>query len=128
MQISVNRKNIKDAHRAFARASEEIDGGHRVFIFPEGTIGNDTGTLLRFKNGSFKLAIDKQVPILPITFIGNWKLLQIGGFFKSYGRPGISKAIIHKPIETKGMTAENVVNLREEVYKLFEETLQKENK
>jgi len=128
MQISVNRKNIKDAHRALARASEEIDGGHSVFIFPEGTIGNNNGTLLRFKNGSFKLAIDKQVPILPITFIGNWKLLQIGGFFKSYGRPGISKAIIHKPIETKGMTAENVVNLRDEVYKLFEETLKKENK
>jgi len=126
MQISVNRQNIKDAHRAFARATEEIDGGHSVFIFPEGTIGNDNGTLLRFKNGPFKLAIDKQVPILPVTFVGNWKLLQIGGFFKSYGRPGISKAIIHKPIETKGMTSENVVNLREEVFKLFSETLEKE--
>ena len=123
MQISVNRKNIKDAHRAFARASEEIDGGHSVFIFPEGTIGNDTGVLLRFKNGPFKLAIDKQVPILPITFIGNWKLLQIGGFLKSYGKPGISKAIIHKPIETKGMTDENVVNLRESVYELIKGTL-----
>ena len=127
MQISVNRQNIKDAHRAFARASEEIDAGHSVFIFPEGTIGNDNGTLLRFKNGPFKLAIDKQVPILPITFIGNWKLLQIGGFFKSYGKPGFSTAIIHKTIETKGMTAENVVNLREEVYTLFQKTLQEEN-
>jgi len=128
MQISVNRSNIKDAHRAFARASEEIDGGHSVFIFPEGTIGNDNGTLLKFKNGPFKLAIEKQVPILPIVFIGNWKLLQIGGFFKSYGKPGFSRAIIHKPIETKGMTDENVVTLREEVHKLFLETLEKENK
>lgn len=128
MQISVNRTNIKDAHRAFARASEEIDGGHSVFIFPEGTIGSDIGTLLRFKNGPFKLAIDKQVPILPITFVGNWKLLQIGGFLKSYGKPGVCKAIIHKPILTKGMTVENVVNLREDVHKLIAETLQKENK
>lgn len=124
MQISVKRAKMKDAHRAFARASEEIDGGHSVFIFPEGTIGNDNGTLLRFKNGAFKLAIDKQVPILPITFVGNWKLLQIGGFFKSYGRPGFSKAIIHKPIETKGMTEENVVALREEVYTLIHKTLE----
>jgi 1-acyl-sn-glycerol-3-phosphate acyltransferase len=127
MQISVNRTNIKDAHRAFARASEEIDGGHSVFIFPEGTIGSDNGTLLRFKNGPFKLAIEKQVPILPITFIGNWKLLQIGGFLKSYGRPGISKAIIHKPISTIGMTPENVVNLREDVFKLISETLKHES-
>jgi 1-acyl-sn-glycerol-3-phosphate acyltransferase len=128
MQISVNRKNIKDAHRAYARASEEIDGGHSVFIFPEGTIGSDKGLLLKFKNGPFKLAIDKQVPILPIVYTHNWKLLQTGGFFKSYGRPGISKAIICKPIETKGMTDENVVHLREQVYSLFEETLRKENK
>lgn len=128
MQISVNRSNIKDAHRAFARASEEIDAGHSVFIFPEGTIGNDNGTLLRFKNGPFKLAIDKQVPILPIVFKGNWKLLQIGGFLKSYGRPGFSEAIIHKPIETRGMTAENVVDLREKVYTLFAEELKHEDR
>ena len=125
MQISVDRKSRMDAHRAFMRAQEEIDAGHSVFIFPEGTIANE-GELKNFKNGPFKLAVDCQVPILPITFIGNWKLLQNGGFFKSFGRPGICKAIIHKPIDTKGMTEENVVPLREAVYQLFQETLKNE--
>jgi 1-acyl-sn-glycerol-3-phosphate acyltransferase len=125
MQISVDRKSRMDAHRAFLRAQEEIDAGHSVFIFPEGTISSE-GVLKNFKNGPFKLAIDMQVPILPITFIGNWKLLQNGGFFKSFGRPGISKAILHAPISTRGMSDENIVPLREAVYKLFEETLRHE--
>lgn len=127
MQISVDRKSIMDAHRAFLRAEEEIDAGHSVFIFPEGTIANE-GVLKNFKNGPFKLAVDMQVPILPITFIGNWKLLQNGGFFKSLGRPGISKVIVHAPIDTKGMAEENIVPLREAVHKLFEETLKAETK
>lgn len=125
MQIAVDRKSRMDAHRAFLRAQEEIDAGHSVFIFPEGTISS-SGVLKSFKNGAFKLAIDMQVPILPITFVGNWKLLQNGGFFKSFGRPGVSKAIIHKPILTKGMNDENIVPLREAIYKLFEETLKNE--
>jgi 1-acyl-sn-glycerol-3-phosphate acyltransferase len=127
MQISVDRKSRMDAHRAFMRAQEEIDAGHSVFIFPEGTISNE-GALKNFKNGPFKLAIDMQVPILPITFTKNWKLLQNGGFFKSFGRPGRTKAIIHQPINTRGMNEENVVPLREAVFKLFEETLQHENR
>jgi 1-acyl-sn-glycerol-3-phosphate acyltransferase len=126
MQISVDRSSRMGSHRAFMRAIEEIDAGHSVFIFPEGTI-SDEGVLKNFKNGPFKLAVDTQVPILPVTFIGNWKLLQNGGFLKSFGRPGMSKAIIHKPIDTKGLKEENIVPLREAVYKLFEETLKHEN-
>jgi len=49
--------------------------------------------------------------------------LQNGGFFKSYGRPGVSKAIIHAPIQTKGMTEENIVNLRAQVFSLIDNTL-----
>lgn len=122
MQISVNRKSRSGSHKAFLRAGEEIDAGHSVFIFPEGTISSN-GILKPFKNGPFKLAVEKQVPILPITFVNNWKLLQNGGFFKSYGRPGISKAIIHAPIQTTGMTEENIVNLRAQVFILINETL-----
>ena len=124
MQISVNRESRLNSHKAFIRAGEELDMGHNVFIFPEGTIFSN-GVLRNFKNGPFKLAIEKQVPILPITFKNNWRLLQNGGFFKSYGRPGISTAIIHPPIQTKGMTEENIVDLRTKVFNLINDTLNK---
>ena len=126
MQISVNRDSRSSSHKAYLRACEEIEAGHSIFIFPEGTISS-FGTLKPFKNGPFKLAIEKQVPILPITYLNNWKLLQNGGLFKSTGRPGISKAIIHKPINTQGMSEENIVNLRHQVYELINNTLNKKH-
>ncbi len=118
MNILVNRKSRVDAHRAFLRCAEEIEKGNSVYIFPEGTISSEA-KLNQFKNGAFKLAIDKQVPIVPIAYSQNWKLLQNGGFFKSLGRPGITEATIYAPISTKGLTDENLITLRDKVFQIF---------
>lgn len=122
MNVLVNRKSKMDSHRAFIEIGTRLDEGTSVYIFPEGTIG-ENGELLKFKNGAFKLAIAKQIPIVPIIYTNNWRLLQNGGFLKSFGRPGITEAIIHPPIITKGMTDENLVALREQVYHIFEDTI-----
>lgn len=122
MDIPVNRKSRVEAHKAFINAGNEIEKGRSMVIYPEGTISND-GKLRPFKNGPFKLAIDKQVPIVPIVNLNNWELLQNGGFFKSFGRPGVAKIVVLESIETKGMTDENLVDLREKVHKLINDTL-----
>ncbi len=114
MNILVDRKSNFGAHKAFIRAGLEIDKGHNVFIFPEGGISS-SGKLINFKNGAFRLAIDKQVPIIPITYLNNWKLLQNGGFLKVKGGPGISRIIVHAPIPTVGMTENDQVPLRNKV-------------
>ncbi len=121
MQISVKRASRMDSHRAYMRAMEELDLGHSVFLFPEGTIP-DAEEIKSFKNGPFKLAIEKQIPILPITFTKNRRLLENGGFFKSAGRPGVTRAIIHPIISTKGMDEKNIVALRERVFNLIHST------
>lgn len=126
MNILVNRKSTVGSHRAFMRVGEEIDRGHSVFIFPEATIAS-TGTLLPFKNGAFRMAIEKQVPIVPIVYENNWKLLQNGGFFTSHGRPGIASAIFCKPIFTKGMTSVDLISLREHVRTIIKEKLGQAN-
>lgn len=122
MDIPVNRKSRMDSHKAFMNAANEIDKGRSMVIYPEGTIANE-GKLKPFKNGPFKLAIDKQVPIVPVVNLNNWKLLQNGGFFKSFGRPGIARIVILETIETTGLTDENLVDLREKVHKLINDTL-----
>jgi 1-acyl-sn-glycerol-3-phosphate acyltransferase len=126
MDITVNRKSIKDSHRAFIKAGEEIDKGRSMVIYPEGTIST-YGKLRPFKNGPFKLAIEKQVPIVPVVNLNNWELLQNGGYFKSNGCFGVAKTVILEPIETKGMTEENLVDLRERVFKLINDTLHEYN-
>jgi 1-acyl-sn-glycerol-3-phosphate acyltransferase len=127
MNILVDRKSNVASHRAFMRAGSDIDRGHSVFLFPEGTISN-SGKLRGFKNGAFKLAIEKQVPVVPVTFLNNWKLLQNGGFFKSFGKPGISRVVVHEPISTIGMTEKDLVSLRTKVYDVIQAELDKYNK
>lgn len=125
MNILVDRKSITASRKAFLRASKEIEEGNSVFLFPEGGIITNDGKLHRFKKGAFKLAIDKQVPIVPITFLNNWKLFQNGVLLRTQARPGFSKVIVHKPICTKGMTSEDIDSLKARVYDIIFQDLTK---
>lgn len=122
MNIFVDRKSRAGSYKAFVEASAKLKQGESVFIYPEGSI-ESRANLKPFKNGAFRIAIENQVPIVPITFLNNWKLMQNGGFFKSHGRPGISRAVVHKPIPTKGMTEEDLVHLRHQVRETIAQTL-----
>jgi 1-acyl-sn-glycerol-3-phosphate acyltransferase len=123
MNVLVDRKSTTGSHRAFLRIAAEIDKGHNVAIFPEGTIAPKAPQMLPFKNGPFKLAIEKQVPIVPVTFINNWNLLEDKAFWKSRCRPGVASIIIHEPISTKGMTEEDLLSLKSKVFDVINEPL-----
>lgn len=118
MNIYVDRKTRTGSYAAFQQAAEKLKNGESVFIYPEGTI-ESKGNLKLFKNGAFKLAIENQVPVVPVTFLGNWKLLQNGGFFKSHGRPGLTRVLVHKPVYTNGMTGEDLIPLRQKIREII---------
>ena len=124
MNILVNRKSNVDSHRAFLESARRLDKGQCVFIFPEATISS-SGNIIPFKNGAFKLAIDKQVPIVPLVYFDNWKHLQNGGFLTANGRPGTVRAVMLPAVETKGMTNADLIPLREKVKSIIQETLTK---
>ena len=127
MNILVDRKSITGSHKAFVQAGEQLEKGNSIFLFPEGGILSNTGKLHNFKNGAFKLAIDKQVPIIPITFLNNWRLFQNGVLIRTHGRPGISRVIVHEPIPTVGMTSNDLVSLRTKVYDIIQNELNNYN-
>jgi len=122
LDIPVNRKSVTDAHKAFTTAGRLLDQGLSQVIYPEGTISSD-GTLKSFKNGAFKLAIEKQVPVVPVVNLNNWHFLQNGGFFKSHGKPGIARIVVGEPISTTGMTEKNMSELKEKVHNFIKEEL-----
>jgi 1-acyl-sn-glycerol-3-phosphate acyltransferase len=124
MNIPVNRKSRFDSHRAFTRAGNDIDKGISITLFPEGTIHHNECRMGRFKNGPFRLAIEKQVPIVPITFMNNWILLP-DDFHRHIGQPGIARIIMHEPIDTKGMTEANLDELKQKVYDVISAPLKK---
>jgi 1-acyl-sn-glycerol-3-phosphate acyltransferase len=124
MNITVDRKSGQSGKRAIDRCANELDKGNSVVLFPEGTISKDVPTMLRFKSGAFKLAIEKQQPILPITFLTNHKRLEMKGLFTGKAGPGIAKVIINEPISTVGMTEEDLLPLQEKVFNIINEQVQ----
>jgi 1-acyl-sn-glycerol-3-phosphate acyltransferase len=123
MNIPVDRASASSGKKAMDRCAKELEKGNSVVVFPEGTISKDVPKMLRFKNGAFKLAIEQQVPVIPITFFTNYKRLEMAGLFSGKAGPGIAKAIIHEPIPTKGMTQEDIVPLRDKVYNIINNEL-----
>ena len=90
--------------------------GMTPIIFPEGKIGDEYPPILHeFKNGPFRLAIEHQIPIIPVTIMDNWKICWDDG--KNYGcKPGISRMYIHTPIPTIGLKADDDEQLKKMVY------------
>jgi 1-acyl-sn-glycerol-3-phosphate acyltransferase len=124
LDIAVDRENSRESFKAIKEASDSLDEGINIIVYPEGRIGPNPPTLVRFKNGPFKMAIEKQIPIVPLTMFDNWRLLFVDGW-KMYGRPGISNVLVHAPIETKGMTMDHLNVLKEKVFQLIESDLKK---
>lgn len=126
LDIPVNRRLKTDSHKAYSECAKKIDQNISVVIYPEGTI-SEWGKLKPFKNGAFRLAIEKQVPIVPVVNLNNWKFLQNGGFFKSFGSPGVPKIVVGDPIDTKGLGEKDVSELRQKVYTFIHQELEKHN-
>lgn len=116
MNILVDRHNKKGALKSFKKMLAVIDDGHPLVILPEGTIPKDAPRLGEFKSGAVSIAIHKQIPILPVTQLTNWKRLQRSGFIKGKASPGIAKVIIHKPISTKGLTRKDTEALQNQLH------------
>jgi 1-acyl-sn-glycerol-3-phosphate acyltransferase len=105
--IFLDRSNSRVALESLNEAKRKLVNGTSVMIFPEGT-RSDTGKLGNFKRGAFKLALDLELPILPITLIGTNDILP-NGTVKL--RPGKVKMIIHKPIDIHQYNEENMQDL-----------------
>lgn len=113
--IAIRRGDAESGGEALARAKEYLARGMNVMIFPEGT-RSAKGTLLPFKSGAFRLAIDAGVPVLPIAVHGTAEGMPKGG---PWVRPCQAFARILAPVPTAGRSVEDAGKLKEEVRRLI---------
>lgn len=115
--ILVDRSSPKSRQAVFLRAQRRLRSGISICIFPEGGVPEEQIMLDSFKDGAFRLAINHQIPIVPITFGDNKKRLSYT-FFS--GGPGKMRAKIHKFIPTLDLSIEDTkslnVNAREIIF------------
>jgi 1-acyl-sn-glycerol-3-phosphate acyltransferase len=105
--IFIKRRNPKQASQAITDALSRLGEGIGLLFFPEGTRSLD-GHLLPFKKGAFRTAIDQQLPLLPVTLVGTRDILPAKSLRLF---PGSARLVIHPPIETAGMTPEDLEQL-----------------
>lgn len=119
--IQVNRRDPEQARQAINQAIRRLRPGTGILFFAEGTRSR-SGKLLEFKKGAFRVAVDQQMPVLPMTVIGSRDVMAADSIRI---RPGRIRLIIHPPISTAGMDVEDLVSLRDEVHDIVARGLER---
>lgn len=103
--ILVDRKDSKSRLEVFKQAQQRLKEGLSVCIFPEGGVPENLNLILDdFKDGAFRLAIEHQIPIAPMTFHDNKKRFSYSFFT---GSPGKMRVKVHPFIPTKGLETDD---------------------
>ncbi len=125
LHITVNRGSFKDRGRVYKKYMEAIEQGKSLFIYPEGGI---TSTIIpeqsNYKDGAFRVAIEHQIPIVPLTISNNWKVLPDGDWLL---KDNFIKIIVHEPIETTNLTSKDAPALKKQVRSLIQDRIYLEN-
>ncbi len=110
--IMVDRKSKESREKSFQYMAEAIGKGESLFIYPEGTRNRSNEPLKEFKDGAFRVAILAQAPIAVQTLVNTRELNDPRKF---HLLPGTVQLYWSKPIETKGLTIEDIPALKEKV-------------
>lgn len=85
--ILVDRSDLKSRQQVFKEAQRRIEQGLSICIFPEGLVPADESIVLHnFKKGAFRLAIEHNLPVVPLVFYDCKKYFSYT-FFS--GSPGV---------------------------------------
>ncbi len=114
--ILVDRSDQKSRQAVFKRAQKRLNQGLSICIFPEGGVTDEDTLLDEFKDGAFRLAINHQIPVVPIVFADNKKRFPFT-FFS--GGPGRMRVKILNFISTEGFTTKACKTLNENVRQLI---------
>jgi 1-acyl-sn-glycerol-3-phosphate acyltransferase len=121
LHITVDRRSLKSRLKTIKRSLEAVDEGKSLVIFPEGGIVTKKEPVMaRFKDGAFRVAIEKQIPLVPVTIPYNWIILPPDEFLLRWHPLHV---IFHEPVPTEGMTLADLDTLKDKVFAIIKEEL-----
>jgi putative phosphoserine phosphatase/1-acylglycerol-3-phosphate O-acyltransferase len=115
----VDRGDSAKAVAALGPVVERLRDGYSIVLSPEGT-RSATPAMGRFKKGAFHMAMQGEVPIVPIVIRNAGEILWRGA---KVIRSGVVDVHVHEPISVADWTPETLDERIAEVRKLFVETL-----
>ena len=122
--VPVDRNNRDAALASVKQAVEYIKTGSSFLVYPEGTRSPD-GRLQRFKKGSFVMAIEAGVPIVPVACSGAHRIMKKKSLVIHPGRVIVR---FGKPVDASGYTIEQRDALARRVHDAIAEQLPEDQK
>jgi 1-acyl-sn-glycerol-3-phosphate acyltransferase len=120
--VETDRKAGVAAHRAINRqVARVMEMEKSLIIYPEGTRTRD-GEVRPFKKGAFRIAVDNDLPIVPLTLDGAFEAWPPGRRVCLGGRVRI---VIHEPISTEGLEPADIDGLRDRTREIIVGTLER---
>lgn len=121
--IFIDKSGPKKIQESNDRARAVLRGGMSMVIFPEGSRSWD-GSMQQYRRGAFAIADELQLPIVPLTINGSFKVLprQKGISFLHHAPLSLT---IHKPIYPTGQGKDHIAKLADESYKVTAQALEK---
>ena len=69
----IDREDIRQSMQVIMNMTRRVKTGENFLIFAEGTRSRQGNSLLEFKGGSFKSAMNAKCPIVPVALIDSYK-------------------------------------------------------
>lgn len=109
--LFVDRSDPRRAVQSIRVAAERIREGTSVLVFCEGS-RSFSPEMKPFSRGAFVLAVEAGVPLVPVTVIDNYRLLDER---RAVGRVGTVRMVVGAPIAMEGKARCDVSALMDEV-------------
>lgn len=109
--LPVDQSNPRASLRSLQLAAAAVASGLPLFIFPEAG-RSFSGEMRPFVPGAFHIAIQAQVPVVPMVLIGTYEILPPG---TAHLRPGVVELVIGPPVPTAGLDRRQAPQLAERV-------------
>ena len=117
--IYVDNSTPSATRTTMETAEKRLSGGLSVVVFPEGSRSRD-GRMHAFRRGAFQLAMEFNLPVVPVTIDGAYRIMPRGAILPRYGT---IKLTIHKPIYAPEGGRHELSDLMEQSYEAVASSL-----
>jgi len=105
----MDRDDARQSLTVIQEVTKEVAAGRNYVIFPEGTRSREGNKLQEFHGGSFRAAIKAKKPVVPLTIIDAYKVLDTKGSAPVHAQLHFLPPLL--PEDFEGMKAQELADL-----------------
>lgn len=119
--VLVDRSSIRRKAMSMKQLDAVLGSGQSIFVYPEGTFNETDAPTRPFYDGAFRLAIEHQVPVLPLVFPDTRERWHYSAWWKIW--PGKNRVYVLEPISVKGAGLNEIASIRDSVRRRIDDAL-----